>query len=116
MCFSFYVCVGIISDISAVLRDVLAGFKKRNKITLRKPSKLTTVRARQSKPEIIQEFYDKLLDAFTQHHYTAAQIFNLDETGVYMRVHVCVIISFFLCCILFACTCVYVCLFVFLLM
>lgn len=75
-----------------------AGFKRRNSIVLRKSRKLTTDRAKQSKPEIIMEFYDKLKKAYDEYKFSPDQIYNMDEKGV---------------CIMCVCMCVGMCIYVY---
>jgi hypothetical protein len=50
-------------------------------VKVRRPSELTDVRARQSKKEIIDDFFNKLKSSYDQYHFLPQSIYNLDETG-----------------------------------
>ena len=61
------------------------GFKKRHNVKLIRPDPLTDVRSRQSKKEIIEDFFDKLKHVYDQHSLSPQCIYNLDETGKYIH-------------------------------
>jgi hypothetical protein len=54
---------------------------------MRRPSQLQDIRARQSKKEIIDDFFTKLKQVYDQHTFTASTIYNMDETGTHAHNH-----------------------------
>jgi hypothetical protein len=70
------------------------GFKRRNNVSMRRPSKLTDVRARQSKKEVIDDFFAKLKQVYDKHHLSDQAIYNMDETGTYIYIYITHITSY----------------------
>ena len=62
--------------------DWFGNFMKRNRrLSLRKPENTSQARCSALNPVVMNKFYDKVGELYEKHHFTADQIYNVDETN-----------------------------------